>query len=87
MGVKLGIEHRLKVFENEICGTKREDVAGYWRRLYNEELHNLYASPNIIKVIKSRRMRWAGHVARKGEMRDVYKMLIGKSEGKCTRKA
>jgi len=57
-------------------------VVGGWRRLRNVELHNLYASPNIIRVIKSRRMSWAGHVARIGEMRNAYKMLVGKPEGK-----
>jgi hypothetical protein len=60
-------EHGLRVFENRVLrrifGPKREEVAGGWGRLHNEELHNLYASPNIIRVIKSRRMRWAGYVA------------------------
>jgi hypothetical protein len=63
-------EHSLRVFENRVlkrmCGAKREEMAGGWRRLHNEELHNLYASPDIIKVIKSRRMRLAGYVARMG---------------------
>jgi hypothetical protein len=75
MGVKHGSltlrwEHRLRVSENRalrrIFGPKREEVAGDWRRLHNEELHNLYASPNIIKIIRWRRIRWAGHVARMG---------------------
>jgi hypothetical protein len=57
-------------------------VAGGWRRLHNEELHNLYALPNIIRVTKSRRMRWAGHVARMGEIRTAYKILVGKLGGK-----
>jgi hypothetical protein len=65
-----------------ISGSKREEVAGDWRRLHNEELHNFYASPNIIRVIKSRRMRWAGHVAHMGGMRNVYRILVGKSERK-----
>jgi len=57
-------------------------VAGNWRRLRNEELHNLYTSPDIIRVIKSRGMRWAGHVVRIGEVRNAYKVLVGKLEGK-----
>jgi hypothetical protein len=56
-------------------------VTGDWRKLHNEELHNLYFSPNIIRMIKSRRMRWAGHVARRGEKRNAYKLLVGKPEG------
>jgi hypothetical protein len=57
-------------------------VTGDWRKLHNEELHNLYSSPNIIRMIKSRRMRWAGHVARKGETRNAYRIVVGKPEGK-----
>jgi hypothetical protein len=57
-------------------------VTGDWRKLHNEELHNLYSSPNITRMIKSRRMRWAGHVARMGETRNAYKILVGKPEGK-----
>jgi hypothetical protein len=64
------------------CKYKRDGVTGGWRKLHNEELHNLYPSPNIISVIKSRRMRWAGHVARLGEKRNVYRLLVGKPEGK-----
>jgi hypothetical protein len=64
-------EHRLRVFENKvprrIFGPKRDEVTGEWRKLHNKELHDLYSSPNIITIIKSRRMRWAGHVARMGE--------------------
>jgi hypothetical protein len=56
-------------------------MTGGWRKLYNEELHNLYSSPSIIRIIKLRRMRWAGHVARMGEKRSVYKLLVGKPEG------
>jgi hypothetical protein len=69
-------EHRLRVFENRVLrrifGPKREED-GSWRKLHNEELHSLYSSPNIVRVIKSRRMRWAGHVARIGEGRGVYR--------------
>jgi hypothetical protein len=60
----------------------REEVAGGWRRLHNEELHNLYASLNTIRAIKSRRMRWEGHVTRMGEMTNAYNILVGKPEGK-----
>jgi hypothetical protein len=77
-------EHRLRVFQNgvlRIFGPKREEVAGGWRRLHNEKLHNLYTSPNIIWVIKSRRVRWAGYVARMGEMRNAYNILVGKPGG------
>jgi hypothetical protein len=65
-----------------IFGPKRDEVTGEWRKLHNEELHNLYSSPDIIRQIKSRRMKWAGHVARMGEERKVYKVLVRKSEGK-----
>jgi hypothetical protein len=65
-----------------IFGPKREEVAGGWRRLHNEELHNLYASPDIVRVIKSRRMGWAGHIGRMGEMKNACKILVGKWEGK-----
>jgi hypothetical protein len=79
-------EHKLRVFENRmfrrIFGPKRDRVTGGWRKLHNEELHNLYSSPSIIRIIKSRRMRWAGHVARIGEKRNVYRLLVGKPEGK-----
>jgi hypothetical protein len=65
-----------------IFGTKRDEVTGEWRKLHNEELHDVYSSPNIVRVIKSIRMRWAGHVARMGDERGVYKVLTGKPEGK-----
>ena len=72
------------MFENmllrRIFGPRREEVTGEWRRLHNEELNDLYSSPNIVQVIKSRRMRWAGHVARMGEERGVYRVLVGKPE-------
>jgi hypothetical protein len=74
------------VFENTVLrgifGPKRDEVTGEWRKLHSGELHNLYSSPDIIRQIKSRRMRWAGHVARMGEWRNVYRVLVGKSEGK-----
>ena len=74
------------MFENRVLrrifGPKRDEVTGEWRKLHNEELNNLYSSPNIVRVIKSRRMRWAGHVARIGEGRGVYRVLVGKSEGR-----
>jgi hypothetical protein len=79
-------EHGLSVFENRelrrIFGSKRGEVAEDWRRLHNEELHNLYSSPNVIRVIKSRVVRWAGHVEHLVEMRNAYKILVGKAEGK-----
>ena len=65
-----------------IFGRKRDEVTGEWRKLHNEELNDLHSSPNIVRVIKSRRMRWAGHVARMGERRGVYRLLVGKPEGK-----
>jgi hypothetical protein len=74
------------VFENRVLrrifGPKRDEVTGGWRKLHNEELHNLYSSPSIIRVFKSRRMRWAGHAARWGERRNAYRILVGKPEGK-----
>jgi hypothetical protein len=79
-------EHILRVFENRVLrrifGTKRYEVTGGWRKLHNEELHNLYSFPSIIRIIKSRRMRWAGHVARMGEKRNAYRILVGNPEGK-----
>jgi hypothetical protein len=65
-----------------IFGPKRDDATGEWRRLRNEELNDLYPSPNIIRVIKSRRMKWEGHIARMGEKRGVYRILVGRPEGK-----
>jgi hypothetical protein len=79
-------EHRLRVFENRVLrrifGPKRDEMAGGWRKLHNEELHNLYSSPSVIRIIKSRRMRWAGNVARMGERRNAYRILVGIPEGK-----
>jgi hypothetical protein len=84
--LKLREKHRLRMFENRmlrrIFGPKRDEVTGEWRRLHNEELHDLYSSPSIIRIIESRRMRWAGHVARLGEKRNAYRLLVGKPEGK-----
>jgi hypothetical protein len=76
-------EHRLRVFENRVLifGPKREEDR-LWRKLHNDELHSLYSSPNIVRVIKSRRMRWAGHVAHMREERGVYRVLVGRPEGK-----
>jgi hypothetical protein len=77
---------RLRAFENRVLrrifGPKRDEVTGEWKNLHSGELYNLYSSPDIIKQIKSRKMRWAGHVARLGEERKVYKVLVGKHKGK-----
>ena len=83
--VRLREEHRLRVFENRVLrifGPKRDGVTGEWRKLHNEELNDLYSSPSVLRVIKSRRMRWAGHVACMEEGRGVHKVLVGKTEGK-----
>ena len=66
----------------DIFGPRRDEVTGKWRRLHNEELNDLYSSPNNVRVIQSRRMRWAGHVARMGEERGACRVLVGKPEGK-----
>ena len=77
-------ERKLRVFEDmvlrRIFGHRRDEVMGEWRRLHNEELNDLYCSPNIVRVIKSRRMRWAGHVACMVEERGAYRVLVGKPE-------
>jgi hypothetical protein len=79
-------ECRLKVFENRVLrrifGPKRDEVRREWRKQNNEELNDLHSSPNIVRVIKSRGIRWAGHVARMGEKRVVYRVFVGKLEGK-----
>jgi hypothetical protein len=79
-------ERRLTVFENRVLrrlfGPKRDEVTGEWRKLHNEELSDLYSLSNIARVVKSRRMRWAGHVAHMGEGRVVHRVLVGKPEGK-----
>jgi len=71
------------VFENRVLrrifGPKKDEVTGEWKKLHNEELNDLYCSPNIVRVIKSKRMRWAGHVARMGERRGVYRVLMGET--------
>ena len=79
-------ERGLRVFENRVLrrmfGPKRDEVTREWRKLHNEELNDLYSSPNTFRVIKLRRMRFAGHVARMGERRGVYRILVGKPDGK-----
>jgi len=83
--LKLREERKLRVFEImvfRIFGTRRDEVTGKWRRLHNKELNDLYSTPNIVWVIKSRRMRWGGHVACMGEERGVYRVLLGKPEGR-----
>jgi hypothetical protein len=76
---------RLRAFENRVLrrifGPKREED-GWWRKLHNDELHDMYSSPNVVRMIKPRRMRWVGHVARMGEGRGVYRVFVGRSEGK-----
>jgi hypothetical protein len=79
-------ECRLRVFENKVLwrifGSKRDEVIGEWRKLHNEELNDLYSPPNIVRVTKSRRMRWAVHVARTGKRRGVYRVFVGEPDGK-----
>jgi hypothetical protein len=79
-------EHRLRVFENRVLRRvfrpKRDGVTGGWRKLHNEELHNLYSSRSLIRIIKSRRMKWVGHVARMAGKRNVYRLLVRTLEGK-----
>ena len=84
--VTLREENRLGVFENRVLrnmfGPKRDEVTGEWRRLHNKKLHALYSSPNIIRVLKLRRIRWAGHVARMGDRRGAYTVLVGRPKAK-----
>jgi hypothetical protein len=86
MDVKLGVSHKdkLRVFENRVLrrifGRRKEEVNGGWRKLHNEELQNLHSSPNIIRMIKPRRMRWAWHVTWMGKKRNAYKVLVGTPE-------
>jgi len=79
-------EPRLRVFENRVLrrifGPERDEVTGEWRKVHNKELYDLYCTPNVIRVIKLRRMRWTGHLARMEERRGVYGALMGKTEGK-----
>jgi hypothetical protein len=86
LSLTLREEHRLRVFENRVLrrifGPERDEVTGGWRKLHNEELHGLYSSPSIVRVIKARRMRWAGHVACMGEVRGAYNILVGRPEGR-----
>jgi hypothetical protein len=84
--LSLTLKEEQRVFENRVLrrvfGPRRDEVMGGWRNLHNEELRCLYSSPSIIRIIKSRRMRWAGLVARMGEKRNAYRLLMGKPEGK-----
>jgi hypothetical protein len=86
LSLTLREEHRLRVFENRVLrrvfGPKRNEVTGGWRKLHDEELHGLYSSPRIVRVIKARRMRWAGHVVRMWEVRGAYNILVGRPEGR-----
>jgi hypothetical protein len=81
-------ENRLRLSENKVLrrifGPKRDVVTGEWRKLHNKELDDLYSSTNIVQVIKSRRMRWAGHIAQIRERRGIYRVLVGKPEGEAT---
>jgi len=86
LSLALRKERRLRVFENRVLrktfGPKRDEITVEWKKLHNVELNDLYCSPNSVQVIKSRRMMWAGHVARMEERRGVYRVLVGKPEGK-----
>jgi len=84
--VEIAEERKLRMFENRVLrrifGRRRDEVTGEWRRLHNEVLNDFFSSPNFVRVIKSRRMSWAGHVARMGEDSKVYRVLVGKWEGR-----
>jgi hypothetical protein len=85
------VPHNRRSFSNtrdfsSVRLSKRDEVTGGWRKLHNEELHDLYSSPSIIRIIKARRMRWAGQVARLGEKKNAYRLLVRKTEGKAVRK-
>jgi hypothetical protein len=86
LSLTLREEYRLRVFENRVLrrifGHKRDEVTRGWRKLHNEKLHDLYYLPSIVRVIKARRMRWAGHVAHMGEVRGAYNILVGRPEGR-----
>jgi hypothetical protein len=86
LSLTLREEYRLRVFENRVLKRifrpKRDEVTGGWRKLHNEKLHSLYSSPSIVRVIKARRMRWAGHMARMGKVRGAYNILVGRPEGR-----
>jgi hypothetical protein len=85
LSLTLKEEHRLRVLENRVLrrtlAPKRDEMTGEWRKLHNKELCDLYSSPSIIRITKSRRIRWAGHVARMRETRNAYRLLVGKPEG------
>jgi hypothetical protein len=85
LSLPLRKEHGLRVFENRVLrrsfGLKKDEVIGSWRKLHNVECHKLYSSPSVIRMIKSRRIRWVQNVARMGEKRNVYRILVGKPEG------
>jgi hypothetical protein len=86
LSLTLREEHRLRVFENKVLrrifGPRGDEVTGGLRKLHNEELHNVYSSPSTIRMVKLRKMRWAGHVARMGEQRNAYRILVGNTERK-----
>ena len=90
LSLTLREECRLKVFENRvlrrICGPKKDEVTGEWRKLHKEEINDLYSPPNIIRVIKSRRWRWVGHLACMGERKGVYRFLVRKPKGRRPRR-